>query len=78
MLNLLTAVEQRVSAGAATNKGKTEWLMTGGGFVICYVVSLRSTEGLLFNLEACFIEHYDKDRIMAQQAAKLKESVWDI
>jgi hypothetical protein len=60
MTQLLAVVEQRV-ADSGTNEGRMKWLLTGGYFVICYVVSLRSTEGLLCDLEA-LIEHYDENR----------------
>ena len=54
---LLRIVEQRV-IDATTIAEKAKWLMAGGFFTVCYVVSLRSTEGLLVDLEA-LLEHFD-------------------
>jgi hypothetical protein len=60
MLHLISSVEQRVE-DATEQEAKVKWLMIGGYFVICYVVSLRSTEGLLVDLEA-LLEHFDDAR----------------
>ena len=60
MTNLLSMVEQRVM-DASTLGIKSKWLMAGGYFCICYVVSLRSTEGLLCDLGA-LKEHFDDTR----------------
>ena len=57
---LLRIVEQRV-IDATTIAEKAKWLMAGGYFTVCYVVSLRSTEGLLVDLEA-LLEHFDDAR----------------
>lgn len=40
---------------------KFKWLMVGGYFCVCYVVSLRSLEGLLCDLEG-LIEYYSSTR----------------
>jgi hypothetical protein len=60
MLVLLGAVEQRV-VDASDLPTKYKWMMAGGYFCICYVVSLRSTEGLLCDLEG-LLEHFHEDR----------------
>ena len=60
MGELLKVVEQKVM-DSDNLEGRMKWMMTGGYFVVCYVVSLQSTEGLLCDLEA-LIEHYVEDR----------------
>ena len=37
------------------------WIMTGGYFCFCYVLSPRSSEGLLADLEG-LIQYFDDDR----------------
>ena len=55
---LLAMVEQRVMDATET-KDKVKWLLAGGYFCICYVVSLRSTEGLLCDVEG-LLDHYNE------------------
>lgn len=60
MAELLRAAELKAMASpdaAACNK----WVMAGGYFCVCFVLSLRSTEGLLANLEG-MLEHHDDTR----------------
>ena len=60
MADVLLMVKQRVM-DATTTEIKVKWLMAGGYFCVCYVVSLRSTEGLLCDL-AGLLEHFDEDQ----------------
>ena len=55
---LLAMVEQRVMDATET-KDKVKWLLAGGYFCICYVVSLRSTEGLLCDVEG-LLDHFNE------------------
>lgn len=60
MAELLRAAELKAMAcpdAAARNK----WVMAGGYFCVCFVLSLRSTEGLLADLEG-MLEHHDNTR----------------
>ena len=53
MIELLTAVETRVK-DCITLDEHERWLLAGGYFCICYVLSLRSPEGLMVDLEGLF------------------------
>lgn len=57
---VLNTVEQRVW-DATTQDDKFKWIMAGGYFCVCFVVSLRSPEGLLCDLEGV-LDHFDDSR----------------
>lgn len=60
MTSLLRITESRITESPdLISKGK--WIMAGGYFCFCYVVSLRSPEGLLVDLEG-MLDHYDDER----------------
>ena len=50
MVDLLENVEQR-AVHATLESDRHQWIMAGGYFCFCYVLSLRSSEGLLADLE---------------------------
>ena len=60
MGELLRAVEQK-AWDSTSAEDKFKWIMAGGYFCFCYVVSLRSPEGLLCDLEG-LLTHYDEAR----------------
>jgi hypothetical protein len=60
MSELLASVEQRVMDATDTHT-MMKWLLAGGYICVCYVVSLRSTEGLLCDEDGP-LEHYDEAR----------------
>ncbi|KAI2498168.1 hypothetical protein MHU86_16311 [Fragilaria crotonensis] len=60
MEELLTEAERRALA-AQDEKLRHKWVLGGAYFCICFVLSLRSTEGLLADLDG-MIEHFDEDR----------------
>ncbi len=60
MLELLSRTEQRM-LDSTDQLSKFKWLMTGGYFCICYVVSLRIPEGLLCDLSG-LLEHHSNTR----------------
>jgi hypothetical protein len=60
MIELLQGVEQKVT-DASDLEEKFKWVMAGSYFCFCFVVSLRSPEGLLCDLKGV-IEHYDNGR----------------
>ena len=59
MAKLLNSVESRICLATETTD-RHKWFMGGGYFCICIVLSLRSLEGLLVDLEA-LIEHNHGD-----------------
>jgi hypothetical protein len=60
MTDLLKGVEQRATDASDANE-RFKWLMAGAYFCFCFVVSLRSPEGLLCDLEGV-LEHFDDAR----------------
>ena len=54
---LLERVEER-AMGAEQVEDRHKWVMAGGYFCICFVLSLRSPEGLMADLEG-LLEHHD-------------------
>ena len=60
MIEFLKAVEQR-ALDATMQDDKCKWVMAGGYFCFCFVVSLRSPEGLLCDLEGV-LDHFDDAR----------------
>ena len=60
MAELMKVVEQK--AVSSTNEAVChKWVMGGGYFCLCYVLSLRSSEGLLADLEG-MLQHFDDSR----------------
>jgi hypothetical protein len=57
---VLKAVEQK-AWDSSTQDDKFKWIMAGGYFCFCFVVSLRSPEGLLCDLEG-LLDHFDDSR----------------
>jgi hypothetical protein len=53
MNELLTGVETKVK-DCLTLDEQEKWLLAGGYFCICYVLSLRSPEGLMVDLEGLY------------------------
>ena len=49
MLKLLAGVESRIRSSADLND-RFKWVMSGSYFCFCYVVSLRSSEGLMVDV----------------------------
>jgi hypothetical protein len=60
MVDLLENVEKRAIA-ASVEAERHRWIMAGGYFCFCYVLSLRSSEGLLADLEG-LIQYSDGNR----------------
>ncbi|KAI2514336.1 hypothetical protein MHU86_229 [Fragilaria crotonensis] len=60
MEELLKSAEGRALA-ATEEETRHKWVMGGAYFCVCFVLSLRSTEGLLADLEG-MIEHYNDER----------------
>jgi hypothetical protein len=60
MEELLTEAERR-ALSAQDEKLRHKWVLGGAYFCLCFVLSLRSTEGLLADLDG-MIEHFDEDR----------------
>ena len=58
MTELLGLAELKALRGADLEE-RHKWVMAGGYFCLCFVLSLRSTEGLLADLEGK-IEHFDE------------------
>ena len=50
MLLLLVGAEQKAME-SKTDEGRHRWVMAGGYFCVCFVLSLRSPEGLMLDLE---------------------------
>ena len=59
MHQLLKKTEGRIRIAADTNERST-WIISGGYFCICFVLSLRSPEGLMADLEG-LIRFYDEN-----------------
>jgi hypothetical protein len=60
ILEVLHAVEQKVW-DSTIQDDKYKWIMAGSYFCFCFVVSLRSPEGLLCDLEGV-LDHFDDTR----------------
>ena len=60
MEELLKAVEGKALT-ATDEESRQKWVMGGAYFCVCFVLSLRSAEGLLADLEGT-IAHYDEER----------------
>jgi hypothetical protein len=72
MGELLLKSEQRIR-DSADQPTKFKWLMAGGYFCICYVVSLRSPEGLLCDLAGLIDYHSTtRDHVIIPLLGKVK------
>ena len=60
IIAVLKSVEQR-AWDSTTQEDKFKWILAGGYFCFCFVVSLRSPEGLLCDLEGV-LDHFDDSR----------------
>ena len=60
MAQLLQSAEQKVILSSDIDS-RRKWVMAGCYFCVCFVLSLRSTEGLLADLEG-MIEHFDESK----------------
>ena len=58
MPELLKRSEDRARR-ADTRYGRQKWVLAGGYFCICFVLSLRSPEGLMADLEGLIKYHED-------------------
>jgi hypothetical protein len=61
MEELLSESERRALA-AQDEKSRHKWVLGGAYFCMCFVLSLRSTEGLLADLDG-MIEHFDEEQV---------------
>ena len=60
IIKVLKAVEQK-AWDSATQEDKFKWILAGAYFCFCFVVSLRSPEGLLCDSEG-ILHHFDDSR----------------
>ena len=72
MHHLLNGVEDRARRAVETVDGH-KWVMAGAYFCICFVLSLRSPEGLMTDLEG-LLHYYDEtaDEVACTLALRFK------